>query len=75
MPLDIKIKTGASKKAIVVALTGSLDTATAPELEKQLTPAIGKAVNDVVFDLVEEMDRYLATRQRAVLENKPLTED
>ena len=130
MPLDIKITKGANPKAIIVALTGSLDTATSPELEKQLTPALGKSVADVAFDLtglkfissaglrvfqsarktvkdrggqasfvnmqpqikqvfeiikalpgvavfqnVEELDRYLAARQRAVIEKKPLTDD
>ena len=130
MPLDIKITKGANPKAIIVALTGSLDTATSPELEKQLTPALGKSVADVAFDLaglkfissaglrvfqtarktvkerggqasfvnmqpqikqvfdiikalpgvsvfknVEEMDRYLAARQRAVIDKKPLSSD
>jgi anti-anti-sigma factor len=129
MPLEIKVQKSASG-AVVVKLNGSLDTATAPELEKQLAPAVGKAVKDVVFDLAQlkfissaglrvfsatrktlkerggqasfvnmqpqiqevfaiiralpgvavfesdaEMDRYLAARQKAVLENKPLTED
>jgi anti-sigma B factor antagonist len=130
MPLDIKIQKGADASTIVVKLTGSLDTATAPQLDKQLSPAVGKAVKDVVFDLAglrfissaglrvfsatrktlkersgqasfvnmqpqirevfaiikalpgvavfeseAEMDRYLTARQKAVLENKPLTDD
>jgi anti-sigma B factor antagonist len=56
MPLEIQIqkeispgKTG----TITVKLTGSLDTATAPELERQLGPAVSGAVTDVVFDLAQ----------------------
>ena len=133
MPLDIKIQKSVGAEAsgaITVKLGGSLDTATAPELEKQLTPALGKAVKDVVFDLaqlkfissaglrvfsatrktlkerggqasfvnmqpqiaavfaimkalpgvavfesIEELDRYLAARQRAVIEKRPLSDD
>jgi anti-sigma B factor antagonist len=54
MPLEIQIQksiSGQDTGAITVKLTGSLDTATAPELERQLAPALTAAVKDVVFDL------------------------
>jgi anti-sigma B factor antagonist len=53
MPLDIQItpKTGAA--TVTVKLTGSLDTATAPELERQLAPVMSSPVKDLVFDLAE----------------------
>jgi anti-sigma B factor antagonist len=54
MPLEILIlKTiGAQHPGtITVKLTGSLDTATAPELERQLAPVLGGQVKDIVFDL------------------------
>lgn len=54
MSLEIKILRDVSAQqagAVTVRLTGSLDTATAPELERQLTPAIAGAVQDVIFDL------------------------
>src|SRR3974390_901579 len=56
MPLEIQIakdigpqKTG----TITVKLNGSLDTGTAPELERQLAPVLAGGVTDVVFDLAE----------------------
>ncbi len=54
MPLEIQIQknvSGQDAGAVTVKLTGSLDTATAPELEKQLAPVLGAAVKDVIFDL------------------------
>ena len=45
MPLEIQIlqNIGAQNAgAITVKLTGSLDTATAPELERQLAPGAGR---------------------------------
>ena len=54
MPLEIKILQslgGQHAGAITVQLTGSLDTATAPELERQLAPVLGGKVKDLVFDL------------------------
>jgi len=54
MPLEIQIQksvSGPDAGAVTVKLTGSLDTATAPELEKQLAPIVGGQVKDVVFDL------------------------
>jgi len=56
MPLEIQIlknvgpeKTG----AVTVVLTGSLDTATAPELERQLAPVLAGEVKELVFDLAQ----------------------
>jgi anti-anti-sigma factor len=56
MPLDIQILKAVVPKdsgAVIVKLTGSLDTATAPELEKQLGPVLGEPVKDIVFDLAQ----------------------
>jgi anti-sigma B factor antagonist len=36
-----------------VKLIGSLDTATAPDLERQLAPLLGGTIRDVVFDLAQ----------------------
>ena len=36
---------------MTIKLAGSLDTATAPELERQLGPVLAGPVKDVVFDL------------------------
>lgn len=43
----------ASRTRLTVALKGSLDTATAPDLEKQLTPLLDASVKHVVFDLAD----------------------
>ena len=54
MPLDIKIKRktdSPSHTTLTVELGGSLDTATAPELEKQLNAALDDQVKDLIFDL------------------------
>jgi len=54
MPLEILIlKTVGDKNpaAATVKLTGSLDTATAPELERQLSPVLVGPIKDLVFDL------------------------
>ena len=56
MPLEIQIQkniAGQDAGAVTVKLIGSLDTSTAPELEKQLAPAMGGPVKDVVFDLAD----------------------
>jgi anti-sigma B factor antagonist len=56
MPLEIQIlrDVGAqSTGAVTVKLTGSLDTATAPELERQLAPVLAGPVKDLVFDLAQ----------------------
>jgi anti-sigma B factor antagonist len=127
MELEIQIQksiAGPTAGAITAKLAGSLDTATAPELERQLAPVLAGPVTDLIFDLaglkfissaglrvfatarkslkarnghlsfvnvqpqiqevfniidalpgvsifesVEEMDRYLAARQRAINPN------
>jgi len=54
MSLDIQIQknTDAQKAGVVtMKLIGSLDTATAPELDRQLTQCLAGPVNDLVFDL------------------------
>jgi anti-sigma B factor antagonist len=56
MPLDIQLQKGApeqSSGAVIVKLSGSLDTSTAPELEKQLAPVLAGPANDLVFDLAQ----------------------
>ena len=56
MPLEILIlKTVGDKNlgAVTVKLTGSLDTATAPELERQLSPVLAGPVKHLVFDLAQ----------------------
>jgi anti-anti-sigma factor len=54
--LDIKIQQalGAKKGDLVtIKLIGSLDTSSAPELDKALQPVISCGTKDVVFDLSE----------------------
>lgn len=54
MPLEIQIQkniAGQDAGAVTVKLAGSLDTSTAPELERQLSPVLAGPVRDVVFDL------------------------
>jgi anti-sigma B factor antagonist len=56
MSLEIKILksvNGPNTDAVTINLTGSLDTATAPELEGQLAPILAESsgVRDLVFDL------------------------
>ena len=56
MPIEIQIQKsvgGQDAGAVTVKLTGSLDTATAPELERQLAPVLTGPVKDVVFDLAQ----------------------
>ena len=56
MPLEIlTLKTTGDKNlgAVTVKLTGSLDTATAPELERQLAPVLAGPVKHLVFDLAQ----------------------
>jgi len=55
MPLQIQIQKGTTgqETTVTVKLAGSLDTATAPELERQLGPVLAGPVKDVVFDLAE----------------------
>src|SRR4029077_1137987 len=56
MPIEIQIQTGAGGQdtgTVIVKLAGSLDTATAPELERQLAPVLAGPVKDLVFDLAQ----------------------
>ena len=56
MPLDIQIQKnlgGKSPDTVTVKLNGSLDTATAPELERQLAPVLAGGVKELVFDLAQ----------------------
>jgi anti-sigma B factor antagonist len=56
MPLDIQILKGATTanaSSATVKLTGSLDTSTAPELEKQLAPVVATQIKDITFDLAD----------------------
>lgn len=56
MPLGIQIQRSLNTQgagAVTIKLNGSLDTATAPELERQLQPILGSQVKDLVFDLAE----------------------
>ena len=54
MPLEIKIKRDldlARNDMATVELIGSLDTATAPELERGLAPLLDSRLRHLVFDL------------------------
>ncbi len=56
MPLEIQILKAIGSQptgAVTVVLSGSLDTATAPELERQLAPVLASPVKDLVFNLAE----------------------
>ena len=56
MPLEISILKGTGPKdlgTVVVKLTGSLDTATAPDLEGRLTGTLAEPVENLVFDLAQ----------------------
>jgi len=54
MALTIQIekgKTVSSSEATIIKLVGSLDTATAPELEQEMTKTLAGKVSELVFDL------------------------
>ena len=56
MPLEIQIQQSLGPQkagAITVKLSGSLDAATAPELERQLLPVLACQGKDLVFDLAQ----------------------
>src|SRR5580765_5205822 len=56
MPLVIQIETGSNALAAQTAtirLSGSLDTATAPELEAQLATLLAGPIQELVFDLAQ----------------------
>ena len=54
MSLEVKIQRAAGNQnpaVITFQLAGSLNTATAPELERQLAATLAEPVKDIVFDL------------------------
>ena len=54
MPLEVQIHQSAGPQedgVVTVKLIGNLDSETAPDLERQLTPVLAGAVKDIVFDL------------------------
>src|SRR6516225_12299187 len=54
MALEIKIQKDADPKksgVVTIILIGSLDTATAPELDRQMMQCLAGRVSDLVFDL------------------------
>ena len=56
MPLEIlSLRTAGSTDsgAVTVKLTGSLDTATAPDLYRQLSSLLAEPINHLVFDLAQ----------------------
>ena len=56
MPLDIQVQKSVGPKgtgAITFKLNGSLDTATAPDLERQLGTVLAEQPKDLVFDLAQ----------------------
>jgi anti-sigma B factor antagonist len=56
MPLEIQIQKDVGSQNtgdVTVKLTGSLDTATAPELERQLSPVLAGQIKHLVFDLAQ----------------------
>ncbi len=54
MSLETHIKKPANpNEPATVKLYGSLDTATSPELERDLAPVLASPVKDIVFDLAE----------------------
>lgn len=56
MPLETQILKHVDPQhagSTTVKLIGSLDTATAPELERQLIPVLAEGVKELVFDLAE----------------------
>ena len=56
MSLSIQIQNSSDPRhagAVTIKLIGSLDTETAPELDRELTSCLAGRVNDLVFDLAE----------------------
>jgi anti-sigma B factor antagonist len=56
MPLEIQIQQNIGPQkpgAVTVKLSGSLDTTTAPDLERQLAPVLAGLVKDLIFDLAQ----------------------
>lgn len=77
----MKLETQKTGDSLLVAIEGSLDTITAPELEKELTPRwndIGELILDFAgvdyissagLRVVMEADRRMGTRGKMVLRN------
>ncbi len=58
MNLEIQILQNVSKQntgAVTIKLGGSLDTATSPELERQLAPVLAAKTKDVTKDIVFDL--------------------
>jgi anti-anti-sigma factor len=56
MPLEIQVKKSTDPRqqaTVTFELAGSLDTATAPELERQLAPVLSTQVTQIVLDLAQ----------------------
>lgn len=56
MPLVIQMQPdvhGRKNAPLKVMLSGSLDTATAPELERKLAPVLAQSILEIVFDLAD----------------------
>lgn len=56
MPLEIQVQRNIGAQSAgtaMVKLIGSLDTATAPDLERQLAPVLAGSIKDLVFDLAQ----------------------
>lgn len=51
--IDIQHAGPTGPGAVVVKLEGSLDTVTAPDLEKELEPVLSGQTKDLVFDLAD----------------------
>ena len=56
MPLEIKVLKDVSLRnpgAVTIQLIGSLDTATAPDLERQVAFVMAAGIKDLIFDLAD----------------------
>ena len=56
MPLEIKVLKDVSLRspgAVTIQLIGSLDTATAPDLERQVAIVLAAGIKDLIFDLAD----------------------
>ncbi len=56
MPLETQIQKSVGTPdtgTVTVKLIGSLDTATAPELERQLAPVLVEPIKELIFDLAQ----------------------
>ena len=56
MPLEIQVLKDVSLRsagAVTIKLIGSLDTATAPELERQVAIVLAAGIKDLIFDLAD----------------------